>query len=434
MEKKSFNWMLFQLSQRKIGVNILEVGICERDKLVDWYCLDNNGSIHRNQVSAPTNMTKYLLNYFLCKRSPMLDEYTPEKFVCYLYHKTGRKIIKAKEASEMAKNQLHGLHVQSIHMALPQVESQYIYRVYCTNRNNELYTEITVQNFQNEKVSNLKDQEIADKIMNFTLKLCQALARLSKPLKSMQIDLILSYTGQVYLIKTNELVFSSGNNNEVKEFHMVKSFHVFDEDSEEDNHDENQGITLNYNPEKDIKKKDPHKFKIPLNKPLQTNSALFLDMIAKTIQKNRKKKQISEYFSQKLLANDAESLIKHNLASLPSLRDSQVESGISSINDLLLYLEKTRQKNWVKDTYKTSQLTVKNLLYKNPQYVSRRGSYGNVQDFAFDSISNKEIKSILYKKSQVVYNIKGISPVKLSNNRSQSISIKLPSFDTKYKS
>ena len=123
METKSYNWLLYQFSQRKINLNILEVGISKRDKLIDWFRMDSNNNIVRNTITPPNNLTKYLLSYFLSKRSPILDEYNPDKYICYLYHKTGRKIITAKEASEMANNQLHGLQVESIHMIPPDIKT-----------------------------------------------------------------------------------------------------------------------------------------------------------------------------------------------------------------------------------------------------------------------------------------------------------------------
>ena len=425
MEKKTYNWLLYQFAQRNICLNILEVGICKRDKLLDWYSLDQKNSIRRNSVTTPNNLTKYLLNHFLAKRSPILDEYRPDKFVCYLYHKSGKKIITAKEAAEMANNQLHGLQVLSIHMALPGIDTPKIFRVSCINKNNELSTDISVENFYKEGGGNsLKDQEIADKIMNFTLNICEILGRFSKPIESMKLDVIISSAGLVYLIKAIELVFSvNGASDGIRDLRRKSTFKYKDEESSpEITDEEEQSNGLLFNREGETKTKDSSRYKIPLSKPVQNNSVVFLDMIAKTIEKKRKNEIIHEYFTKKPSNIEGYGNYKRSvfrLNSFQSIKDKDTESKIATMNDLLAFIEKTRPRNWIKDLSKSSAILVKNSPAKLVTFSGRRGSTNYVSKVNQD-IPNLDSKAHYFKKSKLIYTIKEISPIRLSHKRATS--------------
>ena len=400
METKSYNWLLYQFSQRKINLNILEVGISKRDKLIDWFRMDSNNNIVRNTITPPNNLTKYLVSYFLSKRSPILDEYNPDKYICYLYHKTGRKIITAKEASEMANNQLHGLQVESIHMIPPDIKTNNIYTIESSNRNNELHTEIYFHKFTNNLKIPFKDQEIADKIMNFVLNLCECLSRFSKPIQSIKLDLFYATNGQIFLIKANEIIFSDETG---KDFKKLPNLGIQEDEYSED--------PLNHS------RKEPHKFKIPLSKPLQHNSSEFLEMIAKTIQKIRKKKMISDYFAQKT----KETSFKRNISKINSSRynkDNIAENNLSTMNDLLKYLEKTRPKDWIRDVSKKNNYLA--AVSTKKLYQSRRVSLQYIQETPLEVLRTAESKAVYYRKSKIIYNLKEISPIKLSYRSSST--------------
>lgn len=403
MERKNFNWLLFQLSQRQIPLNFLEVGFCRRNKLLDWYCLNSSGHVYRNKVTAPSNLVKFLLSYFLSKRSPVLDEYKPDKQICYLYHRTGRKIINAKEAAEMLNNQLHGLDIVSIHMALPGIEDNKIYRAYCANRGNELCIEINIKKFDKDKGNCIKDMNVADKIVNFIVGLCEVMGRFSKNLHSMNLDLVVSNNLQVFLIKIDELCFMGDELNGSRDFQRVTSFKIDDDDSSEEISDNevHHNIIM---PEKDQRKKEGSHFKVPLSKPAANNSAIFLEMIAKTIQKRRKSQFFNEYVQKKVECQE-ESRFSKMSSFLFSGRDTykeiSVEGRLDSLSDLLTYLEKTRPRVWIRDTTNSlnkittlkpptirnlSQELVENHIKKEKKIVS---------------LKNKIIKSgfILHKRS-----------------------------------
>ena len=96
MEDKSYNWFLLELWSKKIPLKILETGICRSNKLLDWFSTDSIGFLIRKPVKETTK-TKTLLTHFLNQRVPILEEYNPEKVICYLYHNKGVKIVTAKD-------------------------------------------------------------------------------------------------------------------------------------------------------------------------------------------------------------------------------------------------------------------------------------------------------------------------------------------------
>ena len=117
MEDKSYGWLLSELCTSKSVLRFLETGICRGSKLLNWFYSNANGVVSQKSLKE-NSRTKLILNWFLNQRLPMLGEYNPDKVICYLYHRKGRRIVSAKDAVELAENQIHGLQVRSIHMAL----------------------------------------------------------------------------------------------------------------------------------------------------------------------------------------------------------------------------------------------------------------------------------------------------------------------------
>ena len=130
MEDKSYWWLLSELCNSKASLKILETGICRGSKLLDWFYTNHIGIITKKPLKEKIK-TKRILNYFLNQKLPILEEYDPGKVICYLYHRKGRRIITAKDTIELAENQLHGLQVRSIHMALPSSTNyKIVYRLH----------------------------------------------------------------------------------------------------------------------------------------------------------------------------------------------------------------------------------------------------------------------------------------------------------------
>ncbi|OMJ73370.1 hypothetical protein SteCoe_27959 [Stentor coeruleus] len=314
----------------------------------------------------------------------------------------------------MANNQLHGLQIQSLHMALPQIDTPTIFHVTSTNRNNELYTEITSSRFEKETGSQLKDQEISDKIMSFTTLLCEALFRFSKPIDSMKLDLLISSSGQIYLIKANELIFNTANPESLRDMQRFSSIKRYEEEHS-DSQSADDMLTPHPLQEKE-RKKVPHKFKIPLSKPVQNNSTAFLEMMAKTIQKTRKSTFLSEYFKGKSL-NKSDNLLKKTTFKTTTTLDSNKDSTLdklSTMTDLLSLIEKTRPRNWVKDHIKSSQSLLKAMTNKKSAYPSRRGSSCTPIPKELQSQVNLSNQTHYFKKSRVVYSMRELTPIKLS--------------------
>ena len=351
MEAKSFNWLLFQLAQRQISINILEVAFCRREKVLDWYCMDSNLQVHRNKVVAPSNLVRFMMSYFLYKRNPVLDEYRPEKFICYMYRKGGRKIINAKNAAEMVSNQMHGVDVNSMHLALSGIDDSVVYRVNCRNLNNGLHLEIESKRFEKETGTQIKDQSIAEKIAKFIVNLCEQMARFSKTLISMNLDILITTSHQIYLINIDDLTFYKETFDGSRDFQRVSNFKPSDCSSEEISDDDLQHNIIVL--EKDLRKKEFNNIRVPLTKPIVNDSPVFLEMIAKTIQKKRKIQYFKEYFDRKKTQTEDDQYIKKtsfHLGSRDSFKELKLEKRLESLNDLLKYLETTQPKNWVRDT------------------------------------------------------------------------------------
>jgi hypothetical protein len=421
MEKKSFNWLLFQFAQRQISLNMLEVGFCRRERLLDWYCLNSNGQVHRNLVSSPSNQVKYLMSHFLSKRSPVLDEYKPDKFICYLYHKNGRKIISAKEAAELVNNQMHGLEITSMHLALPGIEDPSIFRVSCNNSKNELHLEIETRRFDKEKGSQLKDQNISDKIVNFVVGLCEMMGRFSKTLLSMNLDLLMTGTHHIFLVKIDELIFQNETFDGSKDFQRVSSFKPSEGTSEEISDDEIQHNLMI--PEKEIRKREMNRIRVPLNKPIINNSPVFLEMIAKTIHKNRKKQFFHEYFQRKKFSTDDKHDLKKasfHFNSRDTFKEMNLENRLDSLSDLLSFLEKTRPKNWVRD-----------LNVQKISTIKQTGSRKLSADLTQPDNEKQQNQGLLDPRPRNSHKTFKDMPRKFLHTRSASDS-KLPSLEAKY--
>ena len=360
MEDKSYSWLLSELSTSKSVLKILETGICRGSKLLNWFSTDNAGIVI-NRPLKENSRTKFLLNYFLNQRVPILEEYNPDKVICYLYHRKGRKIVTAKDTVELAENQLHGLQVRSIHMALPSSTNYYIvYRVNAWSENNELQTDVTYGKFSKDAFEIIKDPVASDKAITIAAYIIDLLLKhYMKSTKSIKIDLIPDVSGQMHILKIKELLLIDANavpSMFPKGFVRSGTLRAYELSSEEisieDNDSDRPPIRMLL--EKEQKKKETSN-KIHLKKNTAENSVVFLEMLANTIDKERKLRENQEILTNKRKAlNNRESLDQRKifqLRSLKSNRDSFTKrAGINSINDLLFYVEKTRPRIWVKDT------------------------------------------------------------------------------------
>lgn len=358
MEDKSFNWFLSECCNRKLRLNILETGICRGSLLLDWFYTDQFGQISRKPKKDATR-TKHLLSYFLNQRHPVLEEYNPDKVICYLYHKTGVKVVTSKDSIELAENQLHGLQVRSIHMALTNSLNYYkAFRLHAWSEGGELCHKLTYGRIAKDMNEEVTDVAIYEKVLSVVIYLSDILAKSQlKNISKIKIDLVTDATNVIHIVKVLELGLDDTfmrSEAIIRNLARRPSFKQYEESSEEDiSGTEFEGLQSGMRIIQDYKKKSTD-YKMPIKKNIAPNSPVFLEMIAKTIDRERKVQEHFEKIKNKKLL--LENKIEHNnrkifqLRSLKQPRENiPKKHAISSVNDLLYYVEKTRPRIWLCD-------------------------------------------------------------------------------------
>lgn len=367
MEDKSYSWLLSEFCTSKSMLKILETGICRGSKLLNWFYTDSLGIVAQKPLKE-NSRTKLLLNYFLNQRLPILEEYNPDKVICYLYHRKGRKVVSAKDAVELAENQLHGLQVRSIHMALNSCGNYHrIYRMHAWSEHGDLQISFSYGKFSKDASEFVKDPVITEKANSLVQYISNILSRTYfKSLKTIKIDLIPDLSGQLHVLKVKELTLSDvviGPTGSIRSFARSGSMKIIDSSSEEVsleeiNNSNHSPVRVTY--DKDQKKKDSNS-KIALNKPTPQNSDVFLEMIAKTFDRERKAQENLEMLKEKRTSLEAFNIRKvFQRNSLRSTRENLPKKNkFNTISDLLYYLEKTRPRTWVKDLNGNPLISVK---------------------------------------------------------------------------
>lgn len=358
MEDKSFNWFLSECCSRKLRLNILETGICRGSLLLDWFHTDQFGQISR-KVKKDSTRTKHLLSYFLNQRHPVLEEYNPDKVICYLYHKTGIKVVSSKESIELIENQLHGLQVTSLHMTLSNSLNYYkAYRLQAWSEGGELCHKLTYGRIAKDMNEEVTDAVIYEKVLSVIIYLSDILAKSQlKNISKIKIDLVTDAANSIYIVKVLELgLDDTFMKSEAIIRNLVRrpSFKQYEESSEEDiSGGEFEGLQSGMKVIQEYKKKNTD-YKMPLKKNKAPNSKVFLEMIAKTFDRDRKVQEYHEKIKNKKLL--LENCSEHNnrkifqLKSLKYPRENiPKKHAISSVNELLYYVEKTRPRIWLCD-------------------------------------------------------------------------------------
>ena len=351
MEEKAYKWFLQELCKTQLSFKILETGICRGTKVIGWFANSLSDSVISKSVKI-VNKTKYLINFFLNERVPILEEYAPEKLICYLYHKNGKKLVTAREAIDLAENQLHGLQVTSIHMAVSS--SPVIYSLSAKNVGGELNTEIFFSKFGKYNLQILKDSALVEKIINNLVSISDYIIKINKQeLKEIQIDFLFDSTGSLLIIKITRLVLKASD---IRSSLLKKSsvkLVKHDSSSDQSFEDEAQNKRpINFIFEKEKKNTT---LKVLINKPVVKNTPNFLLMVANTFDRERKKLDKAEpvlLTKTPVPMTPKTPLSAHTInpnfnqfqiQSLKSLRDSKImKKNITNLNDLLYYLEKTR--------------------------------------------------------------------------------------------
>jgi hypothetical protein len=355
MEEKPYKWFLQELNNIHASLKILETGLCRGSKVIGWYSNSISDSIISKSVKT-VNKTKYLINYFLNQRVPILEEYAPEKLICYLYHKNGKKLVNAKEAIELAENQLHGLQVTSIHMAMISIPE--VYSVSAVNVGGELNTDVSLSKFGKTCSQPVRDSALIEKIINLLVTMSQYLNKITKQeLKKLHIDFIFDTSGIIHIIKVTHLALKTFESNPVylrkSSIKLVKH-----ESSSEDSLDPEEVFknpmkkVINLMMEKEKDKKNH--LKVSISKPMLLNDEYFLQMIANTFDRDRKKYDFNEVIGRKSVYTSetkTSNLKNFQIKTRKSFRESSLlKKSLKNINDLLFYVEKTRPRIWLKDT------------------------------------------------------------------------------------
>ncbi|CAG9323299.1 unnamed protein product [Blepharisma stoltei] len=298
MEDHYYEWLLSTLHEKKASIRVLETGICRGDKLKAWYANDEAGKII--EKSAKNLNTRFMLTNFLNMRAPILYEYEPDKVIVYLYHTRGRKVLTARDIVDLSKNQLHGLQVRSIHMALLETYSRNILKVKVWQESGELRSEIMIGKFYKEGGRPVKDMAIIEKTEAFTIFIAEFIYQFTNELiQKLQYDLEIDGSGHVYLIRVNMMEYVKQSlKKETVTMSMLEMPRQsqrrvtlrYTEPVSEDEEDDKIGMNLMPIPSyKSLKKQKDNtaKLKLDLNHPQKEHSPLFIDMMAKTFEKIR---------------------------------------------------------------------------------------------------------------------------------------------------
>jgi hypothetical protein len=393
MEDKTYAWALFRFFTNKIPVKILETGICRGTKLLDWYYNDPQGIVARKPIKE-NSRTKILLNCFLNKRVPIVEGFNPEKVICYLYHQRGIRIVTAKHAVELVENQLHGLQVRSIHMVLSSVSDYYnVYKLSASNENGEILQTLTYGKFFKDSNEEVKNPVIYEKSQSLLVFISNILYKdTGKRIKSIKLDLAFDSNCSLHIIKITEIVLSLDLGKpeiSIQVTNRTATFKSHDylvqDDDDLDTHDNADNIT--YTPLKVLheeirKKKDS--YKTQNKKPAAQNSDVFLEMVAKTFDRERKALECIEIINNKK-AELAQTLGEQKSGThfLSITREKVLKKhGFRSINEVMQYLEITRPKVWVKD-------------YGSPEPVSNSPSIFSISPINDNNLLKKSFASTL---------------------------------------
>ena len=388
MEEKPYKWFLHELCSHNLSFKILETGLCRGTKVIGWYS-NTLSDILISKSTKIVNKTRYLLNYFLNQRVPILEEYAPEKLICYLYHKTEKKPVSAKEAIDLAENQLHGLQVTSIHMAV--VSTSDIYSISANNLSGELNTEIFTSKFgkPNEQQP-VKDSTIVEKIINLLVSISEIMIKISRQeIQEIQIDLLFDAGGVLNIIKITKLIVRISTTRltfiRKSSVKLVQAGDSSDESLEEEvgPMQIRGAISSRLGKEKE-KEKEKEKKEVGLGnvgRPAVKNTQHFLHMIANTFDRERKKYSVQDTGQEKKAVVPLPGGIRNDKVLLKSFskrnwRDARsLNKSMNSLSDLLVYVEQTRPMIWLKDSNE-----IQNSIRTPRPCVISRGNSRQVSD------------------------------------------------------
>ena len=403
MEEKPYKWFLQELCSHHMTFKILETGLCRGTKVIGWYS-NTLSDILISKSTKIVNKTRYLINYFLNQRVPILEEYAPEKLICYLYHKNGKKIVTAKEAIELAENQLHGLQVTSIHMAV--ISTPDIFSLSANNIGGELNTEIFASKFG--KISEqqpVKDSAIIEKIINLLVSISDIISKLSRQeIQEIQMDLLFDTGGFLQIIKITKLMVRiSTNRIAIIRKSSVKLIQA-DDNSDESLEEEIVPMHIRGAISSMLEKeKKAVGLKVPISRPAVKNTQYFLQMVANTFDRERKKYSMegpADNYRSSVPLPDRERSPEVFLKTLTkkSYRDARtLKKSMNSLSDLLFYVEQTRPKIWVKDSNEVQPI----VRTPHPYVINKKKSRHISAQYLTPTAKNNHLEALINDDNRI---------------------------------
>lgn len=309
MESRSLKWFLELLARKEGKLPILETGICKGERLLGYYYTDDSGTVRHNS-NRMLKKTRHLVHQFLNTQVPMLQEYAPEKPVCYIYYKNGKKLLKAKEAFELAENQLHGLQVKSIHMVLETLKDKTLYRVEARTENGEILVEVFKST--SRKKEPVVEGSVGDKASKIALRIFELVYKLDEEfITKTSFEIVIDSYGNTYLVNIEHIDTTKKSNRKLK---SLKTRVKFTQENESQKPKKllselTKWSILNLQNKK--RKNDKSQFKIDFSNLIPKNNPNFIEVIAKTFRRQRTNSftpitQTNEYQDLNQLINDIE--------------------------------------------------------------------------------------------------------------------------------
>ncbi|CAG9331062.1 unnamed protein product [Blepharisma stoltei] len=344
MENQTYSWLLSLVNTRKTPLRILEAGLCRGDLLQEWYANDKSGIVI-TKTTKTLNKTSQLLTHFLNIRCPILEDYSPEKIIAYLYHQKGRKVLRAKEAINFSKNLMYGLQMRSIHMALPETYSNVMIKVKAKNENGEFKNELSYKSFEKENGDAVKDESLCERAHEMTLFIAEYIYRFqSEIVDQLRYDLCVDGYGYYYLIRLENPVFAKELSNIPRVRNKNRTNTIFlDQPPDPDEDARNlESAVPEFIPIGKVsdrrKSRESLKFRFDFKFHRAPNSPVFVKMIAKTIEKSHQKAIMREKLEQKrkmLYSADVSRVVSPNNESNQKFEFTDTPRNLNELIDVL---------------------------------------------------------------------------------------------------
>ena len=198
MEIRNYHWLLKELSNNKSSLPFLETVFCRGDKVTEWFTASPTGEITQ-RVPRQMNRTKFILTHYLNRCH--INDYFTTKYLCYIFHKAGLRLITVKEAGDMCESQLSG--IRSLHF-LPADSnlSENVYTVTVRDDQGELHTKVQYGPFGGSAPEKIKSVHISEKALKLTSIIASTVNQVVHKLK---FYMVIDDSGAPFLVNIERL-------------------------------------------------------------------------------------------------------------------------------------------------------------------------------------------------------------------------------------